>query len=344
MKKLLSGLVLVIAALFSSSLMAAPGEWWEITSKMDMEGMPFAMPAQANKVCMPKGGQSDPNNSQSNDRNCKMTDVKHSGNTVKFKGTCVDKGETMHMVGETSHDANSFKSNMKMTGKSQGRDMNMAMVNSGKRIGGACDTEEMGRKMKAQAETQNREMNAQISKICDTSNYKASDWAGNSANFMGSKPLCTGKQDAMCKALRKDVPNDLQAFQTLQNMDRTHGQNSPAKVCNIDMTSTAKSLCKARANKGPLSFLESSCPAEAKRYRELERKRDECGERGYTSGAKMKQCMGGQMIEEEQSGSAPSAKSKKHRADAEQESPSSSDGSSEAVRQGTKALKGLLGF
>jgi hypothetical protein len=344
MKKLLPGIVSMTVALFSCSLMAAPGEWWEITAKMEMEGMPFAMPAQATKVCMPKGGESDPNNTQGKDKNCKMTDVKHSGNTVKFKGTCVNQGETMNIVGESSHDANSFKSNVKMTGKSQGRDMNMAMVNSGKRIGGACDTEELGRKMKAQAETQNREMKAQMAQICDTSKYKASDWVNNSANFMGTKPLCTGKQDAMCKVLRNDVPHDLQAFQTLQSMDKVRGQTSPAKVCNIDMTSTMKSLCKARANKGPLSFLEANCPAEAKVYRELERKREECGERGYTSGARMKQCMGGRMIEEEKSESAPPAKSGKHRAYTEEDNPSSDDGSSEAVRQGTKALKGLLGF
>jgi hypothetical protein len=48
----------LIVVLFSSSLMAAPGDG-EITAKMEMEGTPFAMPAQTSKVCMPKGGESD---------------------------------------------------------------------------------------------------------------------------------------------------------------------------------------------------------------------------------------------------------------------------------------------
>ena len=146
MKNLLSGIVFITVALFSTSLVAAQGEWWEISTKMDMEGMPFAMPAQTIKVCMPKGGESDPNMTQGKDKNCKMTDVKHSGNTVKFKGSCVNQGETMNIAGESSHNANSFNSNVKMSGKSHGSDMNMAMVNSGKRIGGACDTEELGKK------------------------------------------------------------------------------------------------------------------------------------------------------------------------------------------------------
>ena len=269
-----------------------------------------------------------------------MTDVKHSGNTVKFKGTCVEKGETMYMVGETSHDANSFKSNVKVTGKSQGSDMNMSMVNSGKRIGGACDTEEMGKKAKAQ-------IDAGMAKACDTSKYKATDWMYNSSNFTGAKPACPGKLDTMCKVLRNDVPHDLQAFQTLQGMDKDRGKDSPAKACNMDMASMTKTMCKEKARKGPLHFLEASCPAEAKAYRELQRKREECGERGFTGAnydSLMKKCMGGQMIEEEKQESAPRAKSRKSRAEPEQESSSSSDSNSDSVIDGAKKLKGLFGF
>jgi hypothetical protein len=340
MKKLLPGIIWLSFGLFASSLFAAPGEWWEITAKMEMEGMPFAMPGQSHKVCMPKGGQSDPNNTQSKDKNCKMTDVKHSGNTVKFKGTCVDKGETMHMVGETSHDANSFKSNVKISGKSQGRDMNMSMVNSGKRIGGACDTEEMVKKAKAQ-------FDAGMAKACDTSKYKTTDWIYNSSQFTGTKPVCPGKQEAMCKVLRSEVPHDLQAFQVLQSQDKDRGNNSPAKACNMDMASMTKTICKEKARKGPLSFLEASCPAEAKAYRELQRKREECGERGFTGAnydSLMKKCMGGQMIEEEKPESAPHAKSRKSKPEAEQDNSASSDSTSDSVIDGAKKLKGLFGF
>jgi hypothetical protein len=337
MSNLSRSMVSLSVALFSSSLMAAPGEWWEISVKMEMEGMPFAMPAQTSKVCMPKGGQSDPAHTQGKDSNCKMTDVKHSGNTVKFKGTCVNQGETMNMVGESSHDDNSFKSNVKMSGKSRGENVNMAMSSSGKRIGGACDTEELGRKAKAQ-------IDAGMAAACDTSSYKTMNWVSSASMFIGAKPSCPGKKDALCRVLKNDVPHDLQAFQMLEQNEKAKGMPSAAAACNVNLDSMRKTLCKDKAKTGPLAFLETSCPAEAKTFRELLRKREECEGRGFTAGAKMKQCMGGQMIEEAPAESTRPAKSRSGRADAEADSSNSGDNTSDAVREGTKALKGLFGF
>ncbi len=153
MKKILLNVgVLLSVTLFPSSLLATTGEWWEVTVKMEMQGMPFAMPGQTLKICLPKGGESDPRYTQGKDSNCTITDVKRSGNTVKFKSTCVDKGETMNIVGETSHSGSSFKSNVKMSGKSEGEAVDMETSSSGKRIGGACDTEEIEKKAKAQGD------------------------------------------------------------------------------------------------------------------------------------------------------------------------------------------------
>ena len=322
MKKILLNSAALSLAMFASTLFAATGEWWEVTGKMEMEGMPFAMPAQTSKVCLPKGSETDPRYTQGKDSNCTMTDVKHSGNTVKFKGSCVNQGETMNMVGETTKSGESFKSNMKMTGKSRGEPINMTMVSSGKRIGGACDTEELGKKAKAQ-------MDAGMAAACDTSKYETINWISSSSMFIGPKSSCPGKQEALCNALRKDVPRDVNAFQMLEQHEKNGKGTSAAKTCNLNMASIQKSLCKAKARSGPLSFLESSCPAEAKAYRELLRKQEECGGRGFTSGgAKMKQCMGGQMIEE-----------------AAEESKSGSNGNNaDTVRDGAKALKGLFGF
>lgn len=336
MKKILLGGALSVAML-ASSVQAAPGEWWEISTKMEMAGMPFAMPAQAFKVCMPKGGESDPRYTQGKDSNCKMTDVKQSGNTVKFKGTCVNQGETMNMAGETTHTGSSFKSNMKMTGKSGGENINMAMVSNGKHIGGACDTEELGKKVKAQAD-------ASMAAACDTSKFKTTDWVASSSMFMGDKPACQGKKEAMCKVLRNDVPRDVQAFQMLEQQEQNRGP-SAAKACNLNMGNMKKSLCKAKARSGPLSFLEASCPAEAKAYRELQRKRADCEGRGFTGasyGSLMKKCMGGELIEGEAAEDAQPVKSKQ--ADAEADGAGSGGVNSGTLLEGAKKLKGLFGL
>jgi hypothetical protein len=337
MKKIILGLGVLSVAMLSSTLLAATGEWWEVTGKMEMEGMGFAMPAQTSKVCMPKGAESDPRYTQGKDSNCKMTDVKHSGNTVKFKGSCVTQGETMNVVGETSHDGNSFRSNMKMTGKAQGEAMNMSMVSSGKRIGGACDTEELGKKVKAQVD-------AGMAAACDTSKYTTVNWVSSASMFIGDRPSCPGKKETLCKVLRNDVPRDVQAFQMLEQQEQNREGTSAAKTCNLNIESMKKSLCKAKARSGPLYFLEASCPAEAKAYRELQRKQEECEGRGFTSGAKMKKCMGGEMLVDESSEESRPAKSRKAKADAEPAEAESGAINSDTVLEGAKALKGLFGF
>lgn len=334
MKKTLFGIGMLSLALIATSLYAASGEWWEVSGKVEMEGMPFAMPGQSSKVCMPKGGEADPRYTQGQDSKCKMTDVKNSGNTVKFKGTCVSQGESMNVVGETTHDGSSFKSNMKMSGTSHGEAVNMSMVTTGKRIGGACDTEEMGKKAKAK-------MDAGMAVACDTSNYQLTSWISSASMFMGTKPACAGKKVAMCKALKTGLPNDVQAFQMLEQQEQDKNTPSIVKECGINMESIRKSLCKAKARKGPLHFLEANCPAEAKTFRELARKAEECEGRGFTSGgANMKKCMGGEKFEED----AEVQKSTSSKAKSGAEESDSNVLNSDAVREGTKALKGLFGF
>ena len=343
MNKHLTVILVATTSLFSAATWAAQGEYWEVTTKMEMPGMPFAMPGRTSKLCLPKGGESDPRNTQGKDSNCKMTDVKQSGNTVKFKGTCNNEGETMNMAGETSHDSNSFKSNMKMTGKSHGEPVDMTMTSSGKRIGGSCDTEEAGKKAKAQ-------IDAGMAAACDTSHFKAYNWVSSSSLFLGSQPTCPGKKDTLCQVLRNDVPHDLQAFEALVQQEQRAGMPSAAKACNVNVEAMKKSLCKAKAHSGPQYFLDANCPAEAKAFRELMRKREECAGRGYTSGDKMKSCMGGEMIEEEASSpGVETKKSKPGKAKANEgqnnyAAPENESSSSGDMLEGAKKLKGMFGF
>jgi hypothetical protein len=331
-KNILSIGLLLPVLMWTVIVQAATGEWWEVSTKMEMAGMPFAMPAQATKVCIPKGGEKDPRYTQGNDRNCKMTDVKQSGDTVKFKGSCVNRGETMNMVGETTHSGSSFKTNLKMSGKSGGEKVDMAMTSTGKRIGGACDTEAMGKKAQAQ-------IDAGMAKACDSSKFTTIEWINSASLYLGKNAACPGKSEMLCKAVRNDVPKNVNAFEALQASEKNKDQPSIVKACNLNLASISKTLCKAKARSGPLHFLEANCPAEAKAFRELQRKQEECEGRGFTSGAKMKSCMGGQMIEAESAQERPkkSGKSSSNSSD-------SSESGNEAVREGTKALKGLFGF
>ncbi|HEY6095994.1 MAG TPA: DUF3617 domain-containing protein [Gallionellaceae bacterium] len=347
-------------AAFAGAVQAAPGEWWEITAKMEMPGMPFAMPGQTNKVCLPKGGEADPSRTQGKDSNCKMTDVQRSGNTVKYKGTCVNNGETMNMVGETTHDGNSFKSNMKMTGKSHGEPVNMAMTSSGKRIGGACDTEEMARKGKAQAdeyrqqaELAQKQSEANNAKLCDVSD--SDKLLTTSSYHLGPAPMCKNSKE-YCQAVKKKISHDPDAYQQLINQDEQQkklaaGQKVNAndfmvtRMCSLDMASLKKTLCKNLVHSGPQEFMDKNCsPAEAKEYREFAREHEDCG-RDYTSPDQRAACINLAKCGATDCGSTDdTARKDAGKSKADKSSADSSGVSSDTVLQGAKKLKGLFGF
>lgn len=356
MNKRLTAILAILSGLLGSTAYAAPGEYWEITSKMEMPGMPFAMPATTTKVCIAKGNENDPRKS-SGDEDCQMSDIKTAGKKTTFKVRCDHDGEIMTGTGEQTVSTNSSESKIHFSGKSRGRDTDMTMTSNSKRIGGSCDSEEAGKKMRAQADAQEKQRKGQMEKTCDTSAYNASAWITNSILFIGQPPVCPGKKEAMCKMLRNDVPHDLEAYEQLVRQDQGHqqareGGSSIVKICKLNLDSMKKYLCKATARKGPQSFLDANCPAEAKAYREWMRQREECEGRGYTGGDKLKQCMGGDMAEEDTGSSAANVgtkntkqnKSKTHENQNDSENSDNESSTSTNMLEGAKKLKGVFGF
>lgn len=140
--------IIPITAIFTASFfltlaapaIAATGEWWEVTMKVDMPDMPAGMsgmmPAQISKICMLKGQEKEPVKSEE-DKNCTISDIKQSSNTTTFKMKCTGKNA---LTGDAvlTHTPNSFSQKMNM----QSKEGNMTMVSNGKRIGGACKGDE----------------------------------------------------------------------------------------------------------------------------------------------------------------------------------------------------------
>lgn len=134
MNKQLVAFLAFMSASLSLAAYAAPGEYWEVTTKTEMPGMPFAMPAMTHKVCIPKGGEKDPGKT-SGDKDCQMTDVKTAGNKTTWKVRCDRNGEVMTGSGEQTTSPGAYQGKMQFSGKSGGRDVNMSSVFSGKRVG-----------------------------------------------------------------------------------------------------------------------------------------------------------------------------------------------------------------
>jgi len=105
---------------------------WEITSKMEMPGMPMAMPAQTQRVCVAKTGKDDDYIPKR--ENCRVQDSKRAGNKISYKMVCTGK-DALTIAGETTFGASSYDGRMQMSGKMDGQQVEMSQTYSGKRVG-----------------------------------------------------------------------------------------------------------------------------------------------------------------------------------------------------------------
>lgn len=83
----------VLLALVSSFVPApgaetkVPGDLWEVTSQMSMEGMPMALPARKVKVCSPKDWTEPPGGADER-RKCTNSGFTMEGGRATWKVTC----------------------------------------------------------------------------------------------------------------------------------------------------------------------------------------------------------------------------------------------------------------
>ena len=128
-----AGAVAVLVAALAASLPASAqgkDDLWEISSKMEMPGMPMAMPAQVNRVCVGKNRKDEDLVPRQSD--CRVVDSKRAGNKFTYKMECTGN-EPMTMVGEMTFGNNAYDGQMRMTMTKTNDTMNMAV--SGKRVG-----------------------------------------------------------------------------------------------------------------------------------------------------------------------------------------------------------------
>jgi hypothetical protein len=129
-------IAIAVAALAASAPALAQGkdDLWEVTMKMEMPGMPMAMPPQVHRVCVAKAHKDEdliPTRG-----NCRVLDSRRTGNKVSYRMSCTGD-EPMEVSGETTYGSDtSYEGRMRMTSTSAGQSMEMAQTYSGKRVGG----------------------------------------------------------------------------------------------------------------------------------------------------------------------------------------------------------------
>jgi hypothetical protein len=324
-----------LMALMASLAYGAQGEYWEMTFKMEMAGMPMAMPARTTKICIAKGSERDPRKAAPN-KECEFSDVKIVGNKSSWTMRCNHDGEIMTGVGEFTGTADKSDGTMHLTGTSGGRSYNMTQTISNRRLGGDCDTEETTDKLKNK--NTDELANKIKSQMCDTSTYQTAQWISSAQSFL-SGDACPGKKEPLCAAVRKDAPRDLSTYHYLTMYEKSNG-GLIARTCGINMDATLKSLCKT-VNSDNAESMASDCPAEVKVVRE-DLRRKSCEGRSYTAKDGLSNCLGGTAPTAK--ASAPAAPAPSKLTTEESNSQPATPNPAAAVLEGAKKLKGLFGL
>lgn len=121
------------------SKMMQPG-LWEMTTQMQMPGMPYQMQAQTFRRCITQADLDKyhgvPRPETHGDMTCTMQKFDRSGSTINYSMKCTGKDGDMQFDGSTISDSpDAYHGTMHMTGTSDGHPMNMTAQTRGKRVG-----------------------------------------------------------------------------------------------------------------------------------------------------------------------------------------------------------------
>jgi len=326
-----------LAAPLLAFLLAAPaaaaekGAWWEMTTEMEMVGMPFAMPATTIKLCQPEGDWRRPPEGKQ-DKNCTVKDVKTAGNTMKWRVVCTGE-EPMEGEGEMTRTTDSLSGRTHI--RSRQGEMNVKM--KGKKVGGACDPEALRKETEAKVE-QYQAQAKQAQAQADAAQVRQCDDAirdMQAGAIAGGYPLCKdpAKRAAFCARVRTE--DGFGRLMTQAEMEKASsgampGPKAAARACELDLAAVQKELCAGAGRKESLAFLGPWCPAEAKVIATRE-----CAGRDYTAmqGSKYRDFCARFVGDQLDQGEAKPTKKEKPKEEKD-----------ESVEQGKKLLKGVLGF
>jgi len=108
---------------------------WEITTKMEMQGMPMQIPARKHTQCLTKTNMVKTMVPKEQDKKeeCKITDTKISGNTVTWVMKCSGE-DAMEVTGKTTYHGDTFEGTITMISKDPEEGKMITHI-SGRRIG-----------------------------------------------------------------------------------------------------------------------------------------------------------------------------------------------------------------
>lgn len=281
------------AAVLALPLVAAAqnnGELWEITSQMNIPGMPAGMGGQTQRVCQ----GDDPERRAKSDKDqkdCKVTDKKQTASRLQVTMTC--KEGTMTIDQQYNAARTEFKGSMKMNSK----DGDITINTTGRKVG-ACNVQQAAKEREDKVAAIQKEAaaataaGAAAQKKYGETQVKQCTAALDNMQFMGLGLYgqCYKKADNRdCRDMAKAYPDAAKIctakaadfckrYQTQEGFLKAKADENAAQMCGVTTASVKAAQCPKAAQGGSLAFLGSYCPNEAKPIAQ-----EHCAKRDYTS-------------------------------------------------------------
>jgi hypothetical protein len=293
-------------------------ELWEVSTQMNMAGLPPGMGGSTQRICRDKDPKKEPA-SRKDMEGCKVSDMKESGSRFTMTMTCPQG--TM-VIDQTYNSARTeYKGTMKM--KSREGDMTMNM--SGRKVG-SCNAQQARNEQAAQvAAIQQQGKKAQADADAAMAKQCKTALENMDTGIMSLLPACKPNHAEFCKR-----------YQTLDGFLKAKGDEKAAELCNVAREPLQASLCTRAIKQEHLPFLGRFCPVEGKAYAQ-----QHCAGRDFTSAPQDKytQFCRSYLANRDLDGSPASAEQRPDATKTEKAKQAVTDG----VQQGINKLKGLFG-
>jgi hypothetical protein len=252
---------LLLAAASPVPAQQGPDDLWETTMTMQAEGM--KMPPMTQQVCSPKG-KPESRMEMDPDSKCKMVESKQTGNKFTFKMACTQGADSYTGLGEMedlSKDA--YRGFFSSSGVRDGRNFNMRMDMSGKRVG-SCDAAAIERKAKAQEAAIEKQQRDYVTKACNDALAKLDPFAAFGYEAGAATPaVCPERQGEFCAAAGKVFKSagSREGWTAAVSKYRSDTLSIAAKACKVDLAAVRAPLCKEAVAKKDWNWLrDNDCP------------------------------------------------------------------------------------
>ncbi len=253
--RLPSFLALVLGLTASGVVMAqaGTGNLYSVTSRMEMQGMPFAMPANTVQVCGPKDQASD--KMVPADENCTVSNFRNTGNKSSFTMVC--RGENpMTATGEFERlSADAYRGRMQMKGEMEGEPMDMTMTFEGKKI----------RDCNYATESPEAQGRAMLAKTCEES-LRQPAWQAYET-FTGPNAVCATFKPRYCSAMLAASlkPDFITQSDSITQAQANAGARGPTiwtafQACGTTRPAALAKTCPMAERTRDYAFITGYCP------------------------------------------------------------------------------------